>query len=323
MERKPIKLKNEIRDMSIEEVYEQFKNLIYKQCQSWLGMYEFDDLQQVAFIGMQKAYKTYDVKKDVLFLTYASTAISNELKIYHRKNKKHLDTFSLNKTFSFKDDEMEYIDTIADNVNYEEIAFNNIECENLIKALEKLDPEERKLIEDLGLKSKTQREVSERLNLSQSRISRKYKITIEKIRKIMEGEQIMPVSKITRSELIREVRAHGTGKAATKLIAEKYGLSPGTIRSYYDTMDVRQESKNYKGSKKTIEVSKEIAVKKDEPEVEVRSILQEVKVYKGAVGEYEIHDTNVNLKHNNELIVLEKSNIDNLILELQELRKVI
>ena len=48
MDRKPIKLKNKIRNMSIEEVYQQFKNFIYKQCQSWLGKYEFDDLYQAS-----------------------------------------------------------------------------------------------------------------------------------------------------------------------------------------------------------------------------------------------------------------------------------
>lgn len=85
MDRKPIKLKNEIKDMSIEEVYQQFKNFIYKQCQSWLGKYEFDDLQQVAFIGLQKAYEGYEVDNGVQFLTYAAMVIGNDLRIYHRK----------------------------------------------------------------------------------------------------------------------------------------------------------------------------------------------------------------------------------------------
>lgn len=64
--KKQIKLKNEVKAMSLEEVYIQFKNLIFKQCQSWRGKYEIEDLQQTAFIGLQKAYESYDISKDMM-----------------------------------------------------------------------------------------------------------------------------------------------------------------------------------------------------------------------------------------------------------------
>ena len=322
MDRKPIKLKNKIRNMSIEEVYQQFKNFIYKQCQSWLGKYEFDDLQQVAFIGLQKAYEGYEVDKDVQFLTYAAMAIGNELRIYHIKNKKHEDVFSLNKTFLFKDDEMEYIDTISDDINYEEIAFKNIQCENLRNALRKLKPIDREIVEEIGLNFKGQKEIAEKFNLSQSYISRKYKNLLVKLRKIMEGDDKMPEKKITREQLVKEVREHGTGKDATKLIAHKYGLSPGTIKSYYDTMDVRSESKNYKG-KKTQNIDKNTTEPKQEIKVEVPSFLQEIKTYRGSIGQYQINDDNVDLQFGNTTVSIEKENIMNLVMELSELNRII
>ncbi|MGN2368927.1 sigma-70 family RNA polymerase sigma factor [Clostridium cagae] len=317
MERKPIKLKNETRDMTIEEVYIQFKNFIYKICQSWLGKYEFDDLTQAAFIGLNKAYESYDISKDILFLTYASMVINNELKIYHRKNKKHGNNISLSTTYSSKDnDSLELEDMLADQTNYENIAITNIECEDLRLAIQKLNSEDKRIVELIAFNYKNQKEVSEELNLSQSAISRKYKKAIEKLRHIIEkGEIIMPVKRITRKQLIEEVRKHGTDKEATNLIAEKYGLKSSTIRSYYDEWDVRKESKNYQGNKTIDDVSK---VKSSESE-SVNTILR--PILKGNIGDYEIQNNEVNIIIQNNSIIIGKENINMLILELQELNK--
>lgn len=320
MDRKPIRLKNEIRNMSIEEVYQQFKNFIYKQCQSWCGKYEFDDLQQVAFIGLQKAYEGYEVDKEVQFLTYVALIISNELKLYHRKNKKHEDVFSLNKTFSLKDDEMEYIDTISDDTDYEEIAFKNIQCENLKNAIEKLNPIDREIVEELGLNFKNQKEIAEKLNLSQSRVSRRYKDALEKIKKIMRGEDDMPVRKITPEQLKMEVEEHGTSKEALKLIAEKYGLSSSTVRKYLDDFNVRKFSKDYMG-KKVKKINENIAESKNK--IEAPSFLKEIKTYKGSIGQYQINGDNVDLQFGNATVSIQKENIMNLVLELSELNRII
>lgn len=322
MDRKPIKLKNEIRNMTIEEVYQQFKNLIYKQCQSWLGKYEFDDLQQVAFIGLQKAYDGYKVDKEVQFLSYAAMAISNELRIYHRKNKKHEDVFSLNKTFSLKDDEMEYIDTISDDTDYEEIAFKNIQCENLKNALEKLGPIDRKIVEDFGLDFKSQKEISEKLNLSQSNVSRKYKNALVKLKNIMEGGKVMPVRKITKEQLKAEVEKYGHTSEALSRIGKKYGLSPKTIKKYLDDFDVRKYSKDYTG-KKAKEIDKGITESKQSVEVKAPSFLQEIKTYRGNIGQYQINGNNVDLQFGNATVSIEKENFMNLVMELSELNRII
>lgn len=311
--------------MSIEEVYQKFKNFIYKQCQSWCGKYEFDDLKQVAFIGLQKAYESYDINKDILFLTYASMIIGNELKTYHRKNKKHEDVFSLNRTFSFKDDEMEYIDTISDNTDYEEIAFNNIQCENLKNAIEKLNTVDREIVEELGLNFKSQKEVAEKLNLSRPYLSRKYRRILEKIRKIMEGDYKMRERKITPEQLACEVKELGTSQEALKAIGNKYELTPSTVRKYLDDFDVRKFSKDYAGKKVNDDMrcAPEKMNSGQENKSEVSVFLQAITIYKGSIGEYQINDTDIELKFEDTTVKLQKDRIMNLILELSELNRII
>lgn len=314
MDRKLIKLKDGIKNMTLEEVYEQFKRLIYKICQTWKGKYELDDLSQVAFIGLNKAYNSYSVEKDILFTTYVSTIINNELRMYHRKEKKHEGNISMNVTLNDTDN-MELENVISDDINYENIAISNIECDKLKYAIAQLSEKERKIIEDINFRYKKQIELAEELNLNQSYISRIYKNALLKLRKIMEDDK-MPKPKISRNQLIEEVRMHGTSKEATKAIANKYGLTPATIRSYYDTMDVRQESKDYKGKK--LNESKSI---KNKPKEKIPSLSILKQIFRGDIGDYEIDNNLINIKVQNNSFVIHKEHIQRFITELQELNK--
>ncbi|WP_317050722.1 sigma factor, partial [Clostridium neonatale] len=69
MDRKPIKLKNEIKEMTAEEVCKYFEGLVYNLCKRWTIRYDIEDLKQIGFIGLVKAYKAYDISKNVLFTT--------------------------------------------------------------------------------------------------------------------------------------------------------------------------------------------------------------------------------------------------------------
>lgn len=228
----------------------------------------------------------------------------------------------MNKTFSLKDDEMEYIDTISDDTDYEEIAFKNIQCENLRNALEKLDPIDKEIVEELGLNFKNQREIADRFNLSQSYVSRKYKNALVKLKNIMEGENVMPARKITAEQLKIEVKKHGHTLPALNLIGKKYGLSPKTIKKYLDDFDVRKYSKDYIGKKST-DADKNIAKPKPKSKVETSSFLQEIKTYKGSIGQYRIDGDNVDLQFGNTTVSIQKENIMNLVLELSELNRII
>lgn len=329
MVKKLIKFKDKVLNMTVEEVCNQFEALVYKLASKWLIRYELEDMKQVASIGLIKAYNSYNIEKDVLFLTWAMRIVSGELSRNYRNDKsKNLDCVSCNIHVSgIKDTETEMIELFSDDTDYEEKALNNIEYERLHSAIDKLEPQEKEIIQSMMFKSESQTSIAKRFNKSQGQISRQYKRALENLKNIMEDDN-MPRARITKHELMREIEKYGTKADAIKFIAQKYELSTGTIKNYLDEWDIRKYSKDYTGQKnrtKEHHEREELSVKENDITnvVDHGPILQEVKVYKGAVGEYEIHDTNVNLKLNNELIVLEKSNIDNLILELQELRKVI
>lgn len=319
MERKPIKLKNEIRDMTIEEVYEQFKLSIYKQCQSWLGKYEFDDLQQVAFIGLQKAYESYEIKDEAIFLTYATTVIVNELRRYNKKNEKHLNNSSLNKKIQIKDGEIEHLEVIPDNVDYENEAITNMQYEKLHLAIEKLHLLEKEIVNSIIFKYEPQVSIARRLNLSSGTISKYYKQALNDIRDIMKGDVDMAETKVTRQELLEWISEHGSGKESLTIMARKKKMTLASVRSYLDAWDIRKYSKDYRGNK-LIEPREVTQVKKSE---NTKSILTPITIYKGSVGVYEIKDTCIDLKLDSGVVSIEKSNINSLIDELQELRKVI
>ncbi|WMJ79561.1 sigma-70 family RNA polymerase sigma factor [Clostridium sp. MB40-C1] len=310
MKRKPIKLKNQIKNMTIEEVYKQFEKFIYKVCQTWRRKYEIDDLVQVAFLGLNKAYENYDIEKNVLFLTYASMLINNELRLYHRKNKKHENNISMSTTFQLKDNNLELEDTLQDDINYEDVAITNIEYGRLKLAMKKLTQNEQRIIEALHFQYRSQKEIANELNLTQPYVSRVYRKVLQKLKIIMEGEN-MPQPKITRNQLIEEVKVLGTTKEATIKIGEKYGLSPSTIRTYFDSMNVREYGKRSNLNRP-----------KDNKNTVIEQNLL-IPIYKGPIGEYEILDEKINIKSKDSSITIMKDDILALISELQELSKIL
>lgn len=67
---------------SLEELYKQNKNYIYKIAQKYAGYVEIDDLMQEGFIGLYEAAKRYEGGQEVKFLTYATYWIRNCMEKY-------------------------------------------------------------------------------------------------------------------------------------------------------------------------------------------------------------------------------------------------
>lgn len=86
--KKLIKLSNsKIKEMTCSEVYEQFKNFLYKIAYKWSKQYDIEDIFQIAGVALTKAYNAYDADKGINFITYLATIVSNEIRMYHRKMK--------------------------------------------------------------------------------------------------------------------------------------------------------------------------------------------------------------------------------------------
>ncbi|NRT76338.1 sigma-70 family RNA polymerase sigma factor [Clostridium beijerinckii] len=314
-----IKFKNRTENLTSKEVCEKFSGLVYNLCKRWTIRYEIEDLKQIGFIGLIKAYNAYDINKKVLFTTFATMIINNELNRNYKSDKsQHIVITSLNKVINNnQDNETEFIEGIHDDNDYEDIALTNIECENLKAAIDKLEPINKTIVELVAFQNKTQVEVSKTLNISSTSVSRKYKDSLNKIKNIMEGDDSMPVQKLSKEELLAHIKRYGTNKVALNEIAQKYGINLSTIKSYLDVWDIRKYAKNYQGHKQIKESIEESSV------IEEKPILQLVKLYKGSIGEYEIKENHIDLKLKTGTITIEKENINNLVAELKELNKLI
>jgi RNA polymerase sigma factor (sigma-70 family) len=310
MDKKLIKLKNETKEMSLDEVYIQFKNFLYKSCSTWLGLYEREDLFQVAYIGLHKAYKSYDISKDILFLTYASRLVMNELLMFHRKNKKHLDVSSLNAPVNTNEEgnTLELEEVIPDTMDCEEDAIKNIQLLELKEVIETLDPKDKDILTSRAFKNESQLSIANRLHISQSYVSRLYLKILAKVKKNIEKRRevlyLNGKAKLSREQLLVEAKRLGTSKEACIIIGEKYGLKPATVKFDMSSMGIIKELKA-QGTSENIQDTKES------------------QCIEGCIGVYEIKSDVVVLKSINGGFSVNKDNLKNLILELQEIHQMI
>ena len=150
--------------------------------------YDVDDLISIGTIGLVKGIDSYKPNKKTRLTTYAARCIENEILMYFRSNKKHLNNVSLNDRVGYDKDgnEINLIDVIkSDNKDiFEELnTQNNIEL--LLKYINILSPREKEIIiKRYGLydtKEQTQKDIAKEMKISRSYVSRIEKRAITKI----------------------------------------------------------------------------------------------------------------------------------------------
>lgn len=70
---------------SMLQLWKQNKGIICKIIRKYLNNAEFEDLEQQSYLGLYEAVKRYDPQKEVLFLTYASYWIEQNMQRYISK----------------------------------------------------------------------------------------------------------------------------------------------------------------------------------------------------------------------------------------------
>ena len=154
-------------------------------------MIDLEDLVSIGTIGLIKGINTYKLDKNIKLATYASRCIDNEILMYLRKNKKRRTEISFEDSLSYDQEGNELhlediLGTEKDNVTKK---IEDKELEKLLyKELDKLK-ERDKLIMILryGLYNSleyTQKEVAEKLGISQSYISRIEKKVIKRLKSL-------------------------------------------------------------------------------------------------------------------------------------------
>lgn len=154
-----------------------------------------EDLVSIGTIGLAKAISTFRPDKNIKLATYASRCIENEILMYIRKNAGLKSEISIDEPLSVDWDGNELLlsDILGndeDNILYE--IEQNEEKAILRRAVATLAPREREIVSlRFGLYGEdelTQKEVADRLGISQSYISRLEKKIIAHLRREIEGK---------------------------------------------------------------------------------------------------------------------------------------
>lgn len=147
-----------------------------------------EDLISIGTIGLIKAINTFKLDKNIKLATYASRCIENEILMHLRRTSKLKTEVSFDEPLNVDWDGNELL--LSDILGTEEdTVYHNLEDEInrklLYGAMKTLSPREKQLMEmRFGIKSgkeMTQKEVADRLGISQSYISRLEKRIITRL----------------------------------------------------------------------------------------------------------------------------------------------
>jgi len=149
---------------------------------------DMQDLVSVGSIGLIKAVDSYKLDKNIKLATYASRCIENEILMYLRKANKSINDLSLDDGL-VNDDEGNSL-SLGEMIPDEKLIYDEVELKDqksfLIQTIEKLNQREKIIMYMRyglnGYDELTQKEVADKMNISQSYISRLEKKILHKLK---------------------------------------------------------------------------------------------------------------------------------------------
>lgn len=151
---------------------------------------EIDELISVGTLGLMKAVKSYDSEKKIKLATYASRCIENEILMYLRKMTRIRSEVSLEEPLNVDKEGNKLV--LSDVLGTEpdliyRDAESRVETDILRRLYENLEPRDREIIRMryglYGQEEKTQKEIADLMNISQSYISRLEKKILARLKK--------------------------------------------------------------------------------------------------------------------------------------------
>lgn len=174
--------------------------------------YSKKDLISIGNIGLIKAAKTYDKSKNVLFSTYASKCINNEILMFLRKLKRERTKapYSLDKEIDgvIIDDDVKDKIALIDTINIEEDYEKKVTYKAIQEIIEKLPDRNKEIIKlHFGFynKSYSQVEIAQMMSVGQPRISRLIAKALKKIKQQLYEEGLIELNSNTQSKTKRKV----------------------------------------------------------------------------------------------------------------------
>ncbi len=147
-----------------------------------------DDVLSIGIIGLIKAVDNFNFNATNKLATYAARCIENEILMHIRSSKNRKNTISLSTSIGNDKDgnEIELMDIVKDqNDTVEEIMIQDELVVKLGSSLKLLNEKELDIIKKryglYGCKQMTQKEISEKLNISRSYVSRIEKRALMKL----------------------------------------------------------------------------------------------------------------------------------------------
>ena len=154
--------------------------------------FDLEDLVSIGTIGLIKGVKTYKLDKNIKLATYVSRCISNEILMFLRKNKRTITEVSLEDTLNYDNEgnALSLEDVLGTEIDIVDKDFQSKNDRELLeKEISKLPKRDKEImIMRYGLynqKDYTQKEIADKLNISQSYISRIEKKVIKRIKYLL------------------------------------------------------------------------------------------------------------------------------------------
>lgn len=155
---------------------------------------DLEDLVSIGSIGLIKGINTFSKDKNIKLATYCSRCIDNEILMYLRKTKKSKTDISFEESLSFDADgnELHLEDILGTDKDIVTKGLDEeLDKQLLRKELNKLDKRDKEIMclryGLNGYEEMTQKDVAEKLNISQSYISRIEKKVIKRLKSVIKN----------------------------------------------------------------------------------------------------------------------------------------
>lgn len=153
---------------------------------------EYEDIVQIGKLGLIKAANTYNVDREIKFITYAVPVIRNQILMYFRNYKKRWNEISTETSIYIDKcgNTLSLGDTLADSKSIDDDLMKECELTVLRDALKKLTDRERTIVSlmyGLNGRKMTQSDIAKQFNISQSYVSRINRAALNKLKKYIDS----------------------------------------------------------------------------------------------------------------------------------------
>lgn len=178
------------------EIFERYKGLVVKIARSYfiLGG-EMEDIVQEGMIGLYKALKGYDKKKNASFKTFAIMCIKHQIqsaiKVANAKKNSPLSNSVSLQSFSENSDDEDFLPvSLIFQISPDEKVINKENYQNLLENIKKMLSDKEFQVLKYYLKGYTYKEISNILETSEKSIDNSLSRIKSKLKKLIENNNL-------------------------------------------------------------------------------------------------------------------------------------